>query len=100
MVLSSTCSPVVRRSLATATVVAAVPPTTSGAQPDRASESRAIDKRAVTDLKEFAITACLRVTGRRCRRIRHEAKEYELLGCASCGRGEHKDGCRFRAKCY
>src|SRR5690606_13774192 len=100
MALSSTCSPVVRRSVATSAVVAAVPPTTSGAQPERMVRA-ASDRLAKKSRGEVLadIKACLREAGHQCRRTERAAKEYGLLECAWCGRAARTDGCRCPAAC-
>src|SRR5690606_37889010 len=97
--LSSTCSPVVLRSVATKAVVAAVPPTTSGPQPvktKRPANAKGAN-RVGRKARGLLITRCLRVARRQCRRKVHVAIECEFPGYAWCDRAEHINDYLFLA---
>src|SRR5690625_169158 len=95
MALSSTCSPVVRRSTATTAVVVAAPPISTGAQ--ALSRPRQTNKPAMRRTKRVCgcqdIRGVLRVIRYQYHHTWHARAQYEPLGCAWCDRGEHKDGC-------
>src|SRR6478609_6044098 len=95
MFWSSSWIPEVRRSVTTTAVVAAAPPTISGAQAD--SDSAAVDKAAASISGRTAVLTSdiiryLQAEERRCRRTVRAAAEYGLPGYASCDRWEHIDG--------
>ncbi|KAG1529901.1 hypothetical protein G6F50_017682 [Rhizopus delemar] len=95
MFWSSSWMPDVRRSVTTTAVVAAAPPTISGAQ--AVSERAAVDSAAAsirgrTAVLTSEIIRCLQAEERRCRRTVRAAAEYGLPGSAPCDRWEHIDG--------
>src|SRR5690606_9201965 len=99
MFWSSSCAPEVRRSVMTTAVVAAAPPTTSGAQADRdraAVPSRAASSRGRATVLASGIIRCLLEEGRLYRRTGHAAAGRGFPGCAWCGHAAHIDGRRAR----
>src|SRR5690625_740383 len=93
--LSSTCSPVVRRSTATTAVVVAAPPIKTGAQAVKRPVIIKRQSKMATGLRKSwrLIIGVLRVIGYQYRHTWRGAGQYGPLGCAWCDDGAHRDGC-------